>query len=198
VTYELRITKNTIAKQSTLQSTDPAVTEKVDVKEGECFPVAAWAPAADGHLKITLGKDKEGKQLTLSAPERSAKNTWFFFGGHCSLMQGEKVVTAIAPSTPVPGGAYTLHLTRHKNGRDQFGCSLFDLSLMRSGRIVDVMAVVSGAPGRSPVPPSTDFPGSMNPIPEGVYRVGRVDETLGSFGPALGRFWESPQCDRVP
>lgn len=62
--------------------------------------------------------------------------------------------------------------------RDSKGFKQLSLKLFNSeGKVVDSMVVISGSPAaqrRNFIHPSQDYAGSGNPIPEGVYKIGRI------------------------
>lgn len=102
--------------------------------------------------------------------------------------QSKKVVMekpiSSTPIKPVVGNAhgYTVgrsHMTLTPLGtRDSKGFKQLALRLYNSeGKAVDSLIVISGSPSaqrRHFIHPSQDYAGSGNPIPEGVYKVGKV------------------------
>lgn len=60
---------------------------------------------------------------------------------------------------------------------DQYGFKIFLLQFVNGSKVVDQLKVISGSPAaqRRELPsPEADFPGSGNPIPEGIYKIGPV------------------------
>lgn len=49
---------------------------------------------------------------------------------------------------------------------------------------------ISGTPGSEPIHPERDWPGSLRPIPEGVYKIEKpVKEPVATSDPAIGPDW---------
>lgn len=60
---------------------------------------------------------------------------------------------------------------------DQYGFKIFLLRFVNGNEVVDQIKTISGIPAaqkRGLLKPEDDFPGSGNPIPEGIYKVGSV------------------------
>lgn len=74
--------------------------------------------------------------------------------------------------------------------RDQFGLIEFEATLTNNGKPVDRVILGSGARGAQElIDPRRDYPGSLRPIPEGVYRIGKVEHNPSGWGPGLGNYW---------
>jgi hypothetical protein len=73
--------------------------------------------------------------------------------------------------------------------KDQYGANMFMLQLVDAkGAIKDRMMVVSGVPSRQALRKAKDsVGGSLEPVPEGVYNLGRTE--WGNHGSALGPLW---------
>lgn len=77
------------------------------------------------------------------------------------------------------------------------GFRVFDLGLYNQlGIKVDGISVLSGSSNRQYselIHPSKDYAGSGNPLPEGVYDLGEVEDARNegkdSFGEGIGRYW---------
>jgi hypothetical protein len=81
-------------------------------------------------------------------------------------------------------------LMRPTGRRDRWGFRQYSLTLLNQGRPVDRLTVISGSSDRQYerfIHPRNDFSGSNRPIPEGIYRVGRVER--GWWGSAIGEIW---------
>lgn len=81
----------------------------------------------------------------------------------------------------------------HANGLKKFALTLYS-----EGRKVKTWIVESGSAGKQVLRTYDDpnsKPGSMEPIPEGVYSVGPIDpaggkfDWIGSWGPGIGDLW---------
>lgn len=82
------------------------------------------------------------------------------------------------------------YLLMRPTGRlDQFGGVLFSLSKTVDGKPVDAVLAISGAPGKTAVPVSHDYSGSMRPCPQGRFKLGGVER--GAWGAAIGNIWIS-------
>lgn len=60
---------------------------------------------------------------------------------------------------------------------DQYGFKVFLLQFVNGNKVVDQLRVISGSPAaqkRELPKPEDDFPGSGNPIPEGIYKIGPI------------------------
>jgi hypothetical protein len=72
------------------------------------------------------------------------------------------------------------------------GLRRFNLHLTNNGTPVDGIVAYSGQPGdvqRNLVHPTKDSSGSMRPIPEGVYSIGKIETAPTSWGDGLGKYW---------
>lgn len=179
MTYTIKITKQTTLKTSTNQAINLPPEEKAEVNAGVELAISAYTPA-DSHIKFTLAKDDNGKQITING-----RNTWLVFGGHCQVLKNGQPVQI--GTSIIQSGSYML--MRSAGKKDQFGGDLYRLSWMQGGREVDAVLVVSGQPGKKPVPRSEDYSGSMRPCPEGSHRLGPVE--YGWFGNGIGARWIS-------
>ena len=181
--YTLKINVDTFLKQSTLQSTALSQGEKVAVKAGTEFPIGSWANAANKHVRVTFGLDKDGKQISFAGPDGEPRNTWILFKEHCDILkEGRSVSVPMLPPRPKTD-IFALHL-KPTGERDAWDCVTFVLAWTKNGEPVDQMVVLSGAPGAEIVEPGDDFAGSLRPIPEGIYNLGPVER--GWFGDAMG------------
>jgi hypothetical protein len=79
----LYIKTSTFLKQSTEQASALGATEKLLLSGGTELPIVACL-AVEGHLKITLGKNSEDKQLFFHG-----KNTWFVYAAHVEVVESE-------------------------------------------------------------------------------------------------------------
>lgn len=68
---------------------------------------------------------------------------------------------------------------------------ILTLDLCNNGRRVDQVPVFSGAPGAQEfIDPRKDYSGSLRPIPEGIYKIGRPEHhPQGNWGQGLGGIW---------
>lgn len=96
------------------------------------------------------------------------------------------------PQPPAPAGPPRLVLTRTRQ-RDARGLELLNLAYIKPGAAVASLQVVSGAPGRQSFRTgAASKSGSLEPLPEGLYRVediawaGGRDNYAASWGPGLG------------
>jgi len=73
------------------------------------------------------------------------------------------------------GKPYLIHTF---TGRyDQHDFKIFLLQLVNDGKVIDQLHVISGSPKAQKnklLDPKADYSGSGNPIPEGIYKVGKV------------------------
>lgn len=91
------------------------------------------------------------------------------------------------PPKPAPETSYML-MTR-TGQQDQYGGELFSLQLCSGSKVLESMSVISGAPGKAPVPVDQDYSGSMRPCPQGRFKLGGVER--GNWGEAIGSLWIS-------
>lgn len=83
--------------------------------------------------------------------------------------------------------------------RYQNGFRVFDLALYNSeGKKADAIPVLSGSALRQYsrfIHPSKDYAGSGNPLPEGIYDLGSLEDSISSgkesWGEGIGRYWIS-------
>jgi hypothetical protein len=101
------------------------------------------------------------------------RNSWYIYQPHWDGFGNGKLTGTFVPA----------------NRRDQYGGEIFNLTLFLDGDKVEIECG-SGQPGHKPVPVSRDYPGSMNPLCQGLYVIEKpVYETLADCDPAIGTVW---------
>jgi uncharacterized protein YvpB len=90
----IRITQNTVLKQSTTDSAQVAATDKVPIAAGRVFNLRSWATAPNNHLKLAL------LWTSLGTPPR---NTWYVYAPHMQFINQQPKVVPPPPPTPEPG-----------------------------------------------------------------------------------------------
>nr|WP_315862892.1 MULTISPECIES: glycoside hydrolase family 104 protein [unclassified Thermosynechococcus] len=70
------------------------------------------------------------------------------------------------------------------------GLIRWNLWLVNGDRRVDRVNVYSGAPSAQILNSgSSDYPGSLRPIPPGKYRLGPIEYRAEGWGPGIGQYW---------
>ena len=77
------------------------------------------------------------------------------------------------------------------------GFRIFQLTLTNNGNVIDKVAVLSGdlsSQRESFIRPEDDWSGSLRCLPEGVYSLGRIEDSKlmrasESWGAGVGRYW---------
>lgn len=85
---------------------------------------------------------------------------------------------------------YSLLLYPTQN-KDRNNLIIFNLDLLKDNKRIDRVSVRSGAPSAQVLlPPEKDYSGSMRPIPEGNWIVGKPEKSpIGNWGEGLGEWW---------
>lgn len=84
----------------------------------------------------------------------------------------------------------TIYLLCSPTSQKDSGLIRWHLWLVNGDRRVDRVNVYSGAPRAQILNSgSSDFPGSLRPIPPGKYRLGPIEYRAGGWGPGLGEYW---------
>lgn len=86
--------------------------------------------------------------------------------------------------------AYSL-LLYPTQSRDRNNLIIFNLDLLKDNKRIDRVSVRSGAPSAQVLlSPEKDYAGSMRPIPEGNWIVGKPEKSpIGNWGEGLGEWW---------
>lgn len=75
------------------------------------------------------------------------------------------------PPSPIPSGKTYLKLTK-TNRKDRNGLYVLKLEYIKNGRLEDSLSVISGAPSRQAFRTGPNSrPGSLEPLPEGQWRI---------------------------
>lgn len=91
----IKVTQNTVFKQSTADSSEVLAPYKVSVAAGQVFELQSWATANNNHFKITLASGLLGE------PPR---NTWYVYAPHLQFInQQPQVISLNQPPSPVSG-----------------------------------------------------------------------------------------------
>jgi hypothetical protein len=163
MTLIIKAKQDTKLKLATGQSSKLKPEQLFDVKAGQEFTVLAHRDVDENHLYCTFA-GQYGSQN---------KNSWYIYQPHW-----EGFTNGILTSTFKPTGEI-----------DEYGGAEFLLELEMDGDSVAIKCG-SGQPGHQPVPVEQDYPGSMNPIPQGLYKIEKpVTESLAECDPAIGTTW---------
>lgn len=95
-TYAIKAIADTWLKLSTAQSSALPDDQKQVVNLGTVLPIASYGLANNDHIKITLGRDREGNQVQFKG-----RNTWYVYRPTIQVLRDGKVV-ALEPSIPPP------------------------------------------------------------------------------------------------
>jgi len=90
----IKITQNTVLKQSPEESSQLPEQDKVSVAAGKVFNLQSWATASNNHFKIALLWEQLGN------PPR---NTWYVYAPHSQFINKQPKVIDIPPPPPTPG-----------------------------------------------------------------------------------------------
>jgi len=101
--YSLKVDLNTWFKQSTAQSSTLSDNDKQFVRQGTVLPVASFAPAGKFHIKVALGIDRQGKQMSFKGRE-----TWYVYRPVVDVLRDGKEVDIPAPAPEGP--VYSLNI----------------------------------------------------------------------------------------
>lgn len=163
MTLLLTANQDTKFKLATGQSKDLKPEQIFLVKKGTGITVLAHRQVDNHHTYVTLGQGY--------GPEH--RNSWYLYEPHWNGFKTGKLTASFTPD----------------NRLDVYGGHVFNLHMQMDGDRID-FECGSGQPGHAPVPVSRDYPGSMNPIPQGLYIIEKpVVEDVNSCDPAIGPVW---------
>ena len=163
MTTQITARQSTVLKLATGQSSALQAEQILAVKAGETFEVLAYRAADANHTYCSFGRGYGAQN----------RNSWYIYQPH---FDGFK--TGVLKATLRPSG-----------GRDQYGGCMFALLVTMDSETV-LIKCGSGQPGHDPVPVSQDYPGSMNPLCQGLYVIEKpVREDVSSCDPAIGPVW---------
>lgn len=94
----IKITQDTILKQSTIDASQLPEQDKVAIAAGRVFNLQSWATASNSHFKITLLWEALGN------PPR---NTWYVYAPHFQFINKQPQVIEIPTTPPQPPGLPT-------------------------------------------------------------------------------------------
>ena len=102
--YSLKVDSDTWLKLSTAQSSTLPQDQKQFLKAGAVLPISNYAPVGQYHLRVALGLDEKGKQVSFKN-----RNTWYAYRPAIEILRnGEKVNL---PAPPAQGPAYSIVTT---------------------------------------------------------------------------------------
>jgi hypothetical protein len=163
MTLTIKATRDTKLKIATGQSSKLKPEQLFDVKAGQELTVLAHREVDENHVYCTFA----GQYGTQN------RNSWYIYQPHW-----EGFTNGILNASLKPNGEL-----------DEYGGAVFILDLEMDGDRVTIKCG-SGQPGHQPVPVEQDYPGSMNPIPQGLYKIEKpVTESLAQCDPAIGPTW---------
>lgn len=96
-TFGIKITIDTWLKLTTGQGSTLPENQRQFLNNGTVLPIAAFEVAPNNHLQITLGVDRQGKQVQFKN-----RNTWFVYQPAVQLLRDGKPIVSPSP-TPTPG-----------------------------------------------------------------------------------------------
>jgi hypothetical protein len=150
-----------------------------------------WASIPMANGKGRYDGDSAGNRAT--AKVEAVKAALAQARAGLKLQGGPKLATAA--QQPARDVSY-LRLVRTSGKPDARGLELLWLDRVKNGIVLSSLWAVSGAPGHQFFRASKDsISGSMEPLPEGRYRLGGLDWANGegnysaSFAPGLGAVW---------
>jgi len=160
---QVEFIENSWLKKSKSQSSVLSEDQKFFVSKGTKLNFLAFREDDSQHDFITFDKGYGSKNY----------NTWYVFRPHVKY-----------EGLSVPNGLGILTSTDRRN---EFGELLLNLQIGNSK-----FTVGSGQPNTSPVYPTSDFAGSMRPIPEGIYKVDKPQRNLAYLNDrsdGIGAYW---------
>lgn len=161
--FSITATQDTKLKLATGQSSELRDDQILAVAKGDRLAVLAHRIVNAHHTYCTFAQGYGPKAL----------NSWYIYQPHWDGF---------------PSGILTATF-RPLGMQDEYGCELFNLELEMDGDLINIECG-SGQPGHRPVPVEQDYPGSMNPLPQGRYQIGKpVYEALSNCDPAIGPVW---------
>ena len=102
--YSLRVDSDTWLKLSTAQSSTLPEAQKQFLKMGTVLPISNYAPVGQYHLRVALGLDERGKQVSFKN-----RNTWYAYRPAIEILRnGEKIDL---PAPPPQGPSYAIVAT---------------------------------------------------------------------------------------
>jgi hypothetical protein len=163
MTLAITAKQETKLKLATGQSKDLKPEQVLVMPAGQQMTVLAHRAVDDHHLYCTFAAGY-GTQN---------RNSWYIYQPHWDGFTTGKLYATFKPL----------------GMEDEYGGALFNLHMEMDGDRLDIECG-SGQPGHHPIPVEQDYPGSMNPIPQGVYVIEKpVVEDLASCDPAIGPVW---------
>jgi len=91
----IKITQDTVFKQSTQSSSQLPPEDKADVAAGRVFYLHSWATASNDHYKLSLTWNELGN------PPR---NTWYAYAPHIQFINTQAQVVPLPGTPPISGG----------------------------------------------------------------------------------------------
>jgi GH24 family phage-related lysozyme (muramidase) len=95
--YILKSVVDTWLKTSTAQGSTLPDDQRYFFSNGSVLPIASYDLVENDHLKVTLGKDQQGKQLQFKE-----RNTWFVYRQAVQVLKDGRVVSI--PASAATGG----------------------------------------------------------------------------------------------
>lgn len=99
--YVLKTVTDTWLKQSPEQASSLDESQRQLLNSGTVLPISSYLPVPNNHLRISLGKDAQGQQLSYKG-----RNTWYVYRPDVQILREGKVI--LAGSEPPPGPSYAV------------------------------------------------------------------------------------------
>lgn len=146
--------QKTYLKKTLAQSSELAASQIHEIQKGQEINILASGSPEKGHVYVTLDRGY-GEQ---------GFNSWYIYEFHWANLAYSEPKHSPKPRSK------TAYFTATQEV-DQYGGEIFELKVGSK-----VYRCVSGQPYKKPCHPYDDYPGSMRPIPEGVYTVGPAEQ----------------------
>jgi lysozyme len=109
--YTIKAIRATWFKQSVAQSSTLPARQKTWIHAGQAFPLSGFRAPASGHIRFSLGKDKQGHQLFFQG-----LNTWYAYKSDVQILRdGKPIATPTIRSSSGINSA-GLNLIKHFEG----------------------------------------------------------------------------------
>nr|WP_228035566.1 lysozyme [Oculatella sp. LEGE 06141] len=89
--YSLKFVLDTLLKQTTAQSSQLDDTQLQSIEAGTELPIVAIQPVDANHLKVTLGQDDQGNQLSFKG-----RNTWYIYNPDVQIWRDGQPIMSLA------------------------------------------------------------------------------------------------------
>jgi GH24 family phage-related lysozyme (muramidase) len=101
--YVIKTISDTWLKQNIAQGAVLSADQRQFLSAGTVLPISGFSVEQNDHLKVSFGKDQQGKQIFFAG-----RNTWYIYRADVQVLRDGKVILAALTPTATPVSVYVM------------------------------------------------------------------------------------------